>query len=69
MLWLIVEGASYQIIGCNIHEKDGVHQLWVEQANGKPRKIAENTEKSEVTIIKGAIDYAIETNETTLRLA
>lgn len=69
MLWLVLGQESFQIIGCNIHEKDGLHQLWVEKSNGKTKKIAEHKELAEITLIKGAIDYAIETNETTLQLA
>ena len=68
-LWLITKKASYQIIACNVHEKDGKHQLWVERANGKTLLIEENEDAREIQLIKEAIEYALETNETTLRLA
>jgi len=69
MLWLVIGEASHQIIGCNIHERDGLYQLWVERVNGKTLKINENTDQKEVALIKEAIDYAIENKESTLRLS
>lgn len=69
MLWVIIKGASHQIIGCNIHQEGGKHQLWVERSNGKNLKIMESEDLSEVQLHKDAIDYAIETREPTLRLS
>ena len=69
MLWLVIKGASHQIISCNVHQENGKFQLWVERPNGKNMKIVEDTNEAEVLLVKEAIDYAIENNESTLRLA
>lgn len=68
MLWLVVRGASYQIIGCNIHQENGKYQLWVLRQNGKSLKIVENENEEEVKTVKEAIDYAIKHREPTLEL-
>lgn len=68
MLWLIIEGASHQIISCNIHEEHGKHQLWIERPNKKSLKIIESENLSDVQEIKEAIDYAIEKGEKALRI-
>lgn len=69
MLWLVIKGASYQIISCNIHEENGVHKLWIERPNGKSLKIKESKHFDEVKEVKDAIDYAIRKGHTTLELA
>ena len=68
MLWLVIEGASHQIIGCNVHQRDNKYQLWVERVNGKTLLVYENMLEEEVSMVKDAIDHAIETKESTLRL-
>lgn len=68
MLWLVKEGASHQIIGCNIHEEKGKFQLWAEKVNGKSMKLAESNNRDEVKLVKGAIDYAIKNNDPVLEL-
>jgi hypothetical protein len=68
MLWLIIKGASYQIVGCNVYEEKGKFQLWIERPNGKTLKIVESKEKSDVELVKNAIDYAIAHHEPSLEL-
>lgn len=68
MLWLIKEGASHQVVGCNIHEENGKHQLWVERSNGKSVKIAESKNREDVKEVKGAIDFAIKKGDPVLEL-
>ena len=68
MLWLIKEGASHQVVGCNIHEEKGVHQLWVERPNGKSTKVAENKDRSAIKEIKNMIDHAIKIGDPVLEL-
>ncbi len=68
MLWIIIKGASYQIIGCNVHHEGDNYQLWVERTNGKNLKIVESTNEEEVSVVKDAIDYAIQHGEPTLEL-
>lgn len=69
MLWIIIEGASHQIISCNIHHENDVYQLWVERPNGKSLKLAEDANKNEIQLIKDAIDHAIETHDPVLNLS
>jgi hypothetical protein len=69
MIWLIIGNVSHQIISCNVHEEDGVFQLWVTRPNGKNLKIEESTDKAKILEIKDAIDFAIEHKEPALRLA
>jgi hypothetical protein len=69
MLWLVMKGQSEQIIACNIYNEKGVHQLWVERANGKTRKIKESKSFDEVNEVKEAIDYAIREGHKSLELA
>lgn len=68
MLWVIKGDYSHQIVSCNIHEDNGVFQLWVTRTNGKNIKLEESANREEVLLIKEAIDYAIEHREPTLRL-
>ena len=69
MLWIVTkDNASHCIISCNIHEKDGMYQLWVTRANDKSLKLDESAKLEDITIIKEAIDFAIETGERVLRL-
>lgn len=68
MLWLVIEGASYQIISCNLHQEGNKHQLWVERARGKSVKIKESDDFEEVKEIKDAIDFAIKNGTPTLEL-
>lgn len=68
MLWLVIKGASHQICSCNIHEKEGTYQLWVERPNGKTLKIIESTIEKEVNEVKEAIDFAIRAGQPTLEL-
>lgn len=68
-MWLIDKEFSHEIISCNIHENDGVHELWVTRPNGKSLKIQENKDRAVVEELKEAIDYAIEHKESALRLA
>jgi hypothetical protein len=68
MLWLVKGDFSHQIISCNIHEENGVYQLWITRPNGKSMKLKESRVKDDVSIIKEAIDYAIEQRESVLRL-
>lgn len=70
MLWIIKNDTSYQIVSCNMFHniETGMHELWVTRHNGKNLKIEEDVEKEKVLLVKEAIDYAIEHNETTLRL-
>lgn len=68
MLWIVVKGASHQIISCNIHKDGDKYQLWVERPNGKSLKIVESTDKNEVELVKEAIDYAIKHREPVLEL-
>jgi len=69
MLWLVINGESHQIIGCNTHERNGKHQLWVERVNGKTMLISESKDKDEIDLVKDAIDYAIENKDNILRLS
>lgn len=69
MLWIIKEGSSHEIVGCNIHEEKGNHQLWVERPNGRSTKIAENKNRDEVKLVKEAIDHAIKIGDPVLELS
>lgn len=68
MLWLVMKGQSEQIIACNIYNENGKHQLWVERANGKTRKIKESKSFDEVNEVKEAIDFAIREGHKSLEL-
>lgn len=69
MLWLILQNESHQIDSCNLHTKEnGLHQVWVTKVGGKGLLVGESKERKEVELIKKAIDYAIEMNESVLRL-
>lgn len=68
MLWLITEGQSCQITGCNVHNENNKYQVWVERTGGKTLKIAEGNEKDFIYDIKEAIDFAIENGEKVLKL-
>ncbi len=68
MLWLVKGNISTEIIGCNTHQREETHELWVTKSDGKTMKIAENTDEKEILLIKEAIDYAIEYGEKALRL-
>lgn len=68
MLWLIVKGASHQIISCNVHKENDKFQLWVERPNGKSLKIAEHQDEKEIELIKEAIDFAIKNRDPVLEL-
>jgi len=68
MLWVIVGDASYEIVSCNVHEKDGIFSIWIERPNGKTLKLKESEKEEDVKIIKEAIDYAISKGEKTLVL-
>ena len=69
MLWLIIGNNSHEIISCNTCERDGKHQVWVERVNGKTLKVGEGENKQEITDIKEAIDFAIQTGHKTLSLS
>jgi hypothetical protein len=68
MLWLVMKGQSEQIVACNIYNEKGAHQLWVERANGKTRKIKESKSFDEVNEVKEAIDFAIREGHKSLEL-
>lgn len=68
MLWLVIGDESHQIISCNVHEEDGVYQLWISRPNGKNKKIDESKDKNEMILIKEAIDYAISKQDPILKL-
>lgn len=69
MLWIVIKGASHQIISSNIHKtEDNRHQLWVERPNGKSLKIVDSRDESEAELVKNAIDFAIRNGEPTLEL-
>lgn len=70
MLWIIKGDTSHQIVSCNTFHnfETGLYELWVTRVNGKNLKLEENADKKEVLLIKDAIDFAIESGETTLRL-
>lgn len=59
MLWLVIKGASYQIVSCNLHQENGKHQLWIERARGKSIKVKESEKYEDVKELKDAIDFAI----------
>lgn len=68
MLWIILANESHQIESCNIHEKqDGTYEVWVTKVGGKGLRLAEGT-REQVSVYKQAVDYAIEMNESVLRL-
>lgn len=69
MLWITKEGASYQVVGCNIHEEKGNHQLWVERPSGKSTKIAESKNRADVKEVKNMIDHAIKIGDPVLELS
>ena len=68
MLWIISNGQSCAITGCNIHSKNGVHQVWVERTGGKTLKIAESVDIEDVKVVKEAIDYAVKMGEKVLEI-
>ncbi len=55
-------------MSCNIHNADNIFELWITRPNDKNLKIAESTQQKDITIIKEAIDYAIENGIPALRL-
>ena len=68
MLWLVIKGASHQIISSNIHSEKGKHQLWVERPNGKTLKVRESGNLQDVQEVKNAIDYAVKHKHSSLEL-
>lgn len=68
MLWLVLEGASYQMRECNTHYRDGKYQLWIERNNGKSLKVIESEYEQEIKEVKEAIDYAVRTGQRSLEL-
>ena len=68
MLWLISSNYSAQVTSCNIHEKDGKYQVWVEKPSGSTKLIKESKDKHEVGEIKSAIDFAITNGHKVLEL-
>lgn len=68
MIWLVTRGASYQITSCNIVEKDGLFQMWVERNNGKGLKVLESKDEELVREHKNAIDHAIKLGAQTFEL-
>lgn len=70
MLWLIKEEASHQIMSCNVHMNDGSgnFELWITRPNDKNLKVAESADRADVIEIKEAIDFAIETGVSALRI-
>lgn len=68
MLWLVTNGQSCAITGCNIHSSNGKHQVWVERTGGKTLKIAESASLEDVQVVKEAIDYAVKNGEKVLEL-
>jgi hypothetical protein len=68
MLWLITGDSSHEIVACNTHFKDGMHQIWVERTNGKTLMVKESRDKTVVDEIKDAIDFAISKGHKTLNL-
>lgn len=70
MLWIIKEDRSYQIVSCNLfyNRKNKMHEIWASNAKGENFKLDEKRKREDVLLIKEAIDYAIETGETALRL-
>lgn len=68
MLWIVTHGASHQIVSCNLHHEGELYSVWVERINGKGLKLEESKNKSEVELVRDAIDYAIKEGHTTLDL-
>ncbi len=68
MLWLVMKDDSHEIIACNICERDEKFELWVTRPTGKSLKITESENKDDISVVKEAIDYAIENKEHALRL-
>lgn len=68
MLWLITDKASYQIMGCNLAERNGIYEVWVERPNGTTRKVYESTDEHGASVVRNAIDFAIEKKDPVLRL-
>lgn len=68
MLWLIMKDSSHQIISCNTHEREGVHEVWVERVNGKSMKVEESGDAQLVADVREAIDFAIHNGHRTLNL-
>lgn len=58
MIWIVKGERSYQAIGINVAEKDGVYSLWIERPTGSTVKLVEGTEQ-EMVEYKEAVDYAV----------
>ena len=68
MLWLVTKGASYSITSCNLVEKDGKFQMWVERSNGRGLKVLESDDEAFVKDHKDAIDTAIRLGKQTFEM-
>lgn len=71
MLCLIKDKVSQTIISCNTHfdeKKELPFQLWGTRPGDKNFLIKESASEAEIIELKGAIDYAVESGETALRL-
>ena len=66
-MWIIEGNLSYEIIGVNLHEHNGKHEVWVTKKDGKT-KLVKKGSKEEVTEIKEAIDFSIKKGEKVLEL-
>lgn len=67
-MWIIQEDSSHEIVSCNVHEKDGIFQLWVTRPNDKSLKIMESDKEDVILEIKEAIDFAVIHGQNALEL-
>jgi precorrin-3B methylase len=67
MIWIIMKDEAHLIVGYNTHERHGEYELWITKATGKTQLIASGNE-DEVTLVKNAIQYAIENGKKLLDL-
>lgn len=68
-MWIIKDDVSHAIISCNTHQEGDFYQLWVTRPNDKNLMIMESKNKEEITMVKEALDYAIEHGKNALHIA
>lgn len=71
MIWLVIDNESVQIVGQNVfyNSSKKKHELWgVRASSGKSFLIYESENEGDVTLVRDAIDYAIDTGEKTFVL-
>ena len=62
MIWIIKGDESHNIISCNVfqNEEEDIYEVWITRPNGKNLKVFKHEDKAEASLLKEAIDFAIQ---------